>query len=142
MENRENEALAEEIIGDPRIGAAAIVKASGLASTIKQAFQFPDGFEQFVVLNADGIGEYLNADEIEILEESKVKDKGFSKDPVINPLLGQNVEALGHRGEVDTMTTHGGTKLFHVNCNDGRRLDHVAEDDIVVLKETKKRWFR
>jgi hypothetical protein len=52
-------------------------------------------------------------------------------------LLGQYVEVDGLRGHIDTVTTHAGRRLFHVNCNDGRRLDHVAQSDIEVLRDKR-----
>lgn len=58
----------------------------------------------------------------------------------LDELLGENVDVLGQRGEVDMVTTHNGVRHYHIDGNDGQRLDNVGKGDIKVLRDG--RWYQ
>lgn len=61
--------LAELVTGHRRIGHRAIVVATEATGLVQRVYRFDDGFEQFIVKDADGLSETLNQDEVAFLEE-------------------------------------------------------------------------
>lgn len=108
MKNTAVEVFPEIVKNDPRIGLEATITATGLRARIEIVHCFADGFEQFTVLNEDGIGEYLNADEVEFLGSDPrvglVVSKGGYTGPVMQVSSINGMEYI-HYGSVDDL--HG-----------------------------------